>query len=86
LLEISGSHSIFIGDSYILHYGTGNKIVSRTGNKKIRHFLTTINVQKNPLAPNGRLSQLLLLIDIYVIICIYVCLYMYMYTYGYTYL
>jgi len=30
LLEISGSRSIFIGDSYILHYGTN--IVSRTGN------------------------------------------------------
>jgi len=48
LLVISGSHSIFIGVSYILHHG--NEIVSRTGNKVIRHFLTTINVRKNPLA------------------------------------
>jgi len=37
----------FFGDSYILHYG--NDIVSRTGNKEIRHFLTTINKRKNPL-------------------------------------
>jgi len=48
LLEISGSHSNFIGVIYILHYG--NEIVSRTGNKEIRHFLTTTNVRKNPLA------------------------------------
>jgi len=47
-LEISGSHSISIGDSYIVHYG--NSMVSCTGNKKIRHFLTTINVRKNCLA------------------------------------
>ena len=31
----------------ILHYG--NDIVFHTGNKKIRHFLTTINLRKNPL-------------------------------------
>jgi len=48
LLEISGSHSNFIGVSYMFHYG--NELVSRTGNKEIRHFLTMINVQKNPFA------------------------------------
>jgi len=32
----------------MFHYG--NELVSRTGNKEIRHFLTMINVQKNPFA------------------------------------
>jgi len=56
LLEISGSHSIFIGDSYILHHG--NDIVSCTGNKKLRHFLTTINVRKNPVAKTQQVTVL----------------------------
>ena len=34
LLEISGSHSNIISDSYVFHYG--NELVSRTGNKGIR--------------------------------------------------
>ena len=47
LLEISGSHSNIISDSYIFHYG--NELVSRTGNKEIRHFVTTNYDQKYPL-------------------------------------
>jgi len=35
LLEISGSHSYIISDSYIFHYG--NELVSHTGNKEIRY-------------------------------------------------
>ena len=48
LLEISGSHSNIISDSYVFHYG--NKLVSRTGNKEIRHFITTNYDQKYPFA------------------------------------
>jgi len=48
LLEISGSHSNIISDSYIIHYG--NELVSRTGNKEIRHFVTTNYDQKYPFA------------------------------------
>jgi len=47
LLEISGSHSNIISDSYVFHYG--NELVSRTGNKEIRHFVTTNFDQKYPL-------------------------------------
>ena len=49
LLEISGSHSDIISDSCVFHYG--NELVSRTGNKKIRHFVTTNCDQKYPFAP-----------------------------------
>jgi len=48
LLEISGYHSNIISDSYVFHYG--NELVSRTGNKEIRHFVTTNFVQKYPFA------------------------------------
>ena len=48
LLEISGSHSDIISDSYIFHYG--NELASRTGNKEIRHFVTTNYDQKYPFA------------------------------------
>ena len=48
LLEISGSHSNFISDNYVFHYG--NELVSRTGNKEIRHFVTTNFDQKYPFA------------------------------------
>ena len=49
LLEISGSHSNFISDNYVFHYG--NELVCRTGNKEIRHFVTTNFDQKYPFAP-----------------------------------
>ena len=39
LLKIFGSHSNIISDSYVFHYG--NELVFRTGNKGIRHFVTT---------------------------------------------
>ena len=48
LLEISGSLSNIISDSYVFHYG--NELVSRTGNKEIRHFVTTNYDQKYPFA------------------------------------
>jgi len=48
LLEISGSHSNIISDSYVSHYG--NELVSRTGNKGIRHFITMNCDQKYPFA------------------------------------
>jgi len=48
LLEISGSHSNIISDSYVFHYA--NELVSRTGNKEIRHFVTTNFDQKYPFA------------------------------------
>jgi len=48
LLETSGSHSNIISDRYIFHYG--NELVSRTGNKEIRHFVTTNYDQKYPFA------------------------------------
>ena len=48
LLEISGSHSNIFSDSYVFHYG--NELVSRTGNKEIRHFVTTNFDQKYPFA------------------------------------
>ena len=48
LLEISGSHSNIISDSYVFHYG--NELVSRTGNKGIRHFVATNYDQKYPFA------------------------------------
>jgi len=48
LLEISGSHSNIISDSYVFHYG--NELVSCTGNKEIRHFVTTNYNQKYPFA------------------------------------
>ena len=48
LLEISGSHSNIISDSYVFH--DGNELVSRTGNKEIRHFVTTNYDQKYPFA------------------------------------
>ena len=48
LLEISGSHSNIISDSYVFHYG--NELVSRTGIKGIRHFVTTNYDQKYPFA------------------------------------
>ena len=48
LLEISGSHSNIISDSYVFHYG--NELVSRTGNKEICHFITTNYDQKYPFA------------------------------------
>ena len=48
LLEISGSHSDIISDSYVFHYG--NELASRTGNKEIRHFVTTNYDQKYPFA------------------------------------
>ena len=50
LLEISGSHSNIISDSYVFRYG--NELVSRTGNKGIRHFVTTNYDQKYPFASN----------------------------------
>ena len=49
LLEISGSHSNIISDSYVFHYD--NELASRTGNKEIRHFVTTNYDQKYPFAP-----------------------------------
>jgi len=49
LLEISGSHLNIISDSYIFHYG--NELVSHTGNKEIRHFVTMNYDQKYPFAP-----------------------------------
>ena len=49
LLEISGSHSNIIRDSYVFHYG--NELVSRTGNKEIRHFVTANFDQSTPLHP-----------------------------------
>ena len=48
LLEISGSHSNIISDSYVFHYG--NELVSHTGNKEIRHFVKTNYDQKYPFA------------------------------------
>ena len=48
LLEISGSYSNIISDSYVFHYG--NELVSRTGNKGIRHFVTTNYDKKYPFA------------------------------------
>ena len=51
LLEISGSHLNIISDSYVFHYG--NELVSRTGNKEIRHFVTTNYDQKYPFACSG---------------------------------
>ena len=48
LLEISGSHSNIISDSYVFHYG--NELVSRTGNKEVRYFVTTNYDQKYPFA------------------------------------
>ena len=54
MLEISGSHSNIISDSYVFHYG--NELVSRTGNKEIRHFITTNYDQKYPFAENSRLK------------------------------
>ena len=48
LLEISGSHSNIISDSYVFHYS--NELVSRTGNKEIRHFVITNYDQKYPFA------------------------------------
>ena len=47
-MEISGSHSNIISDSYVFHYG--NELVSHTGNKEIRHFVTTNFDQKYPFA------------------------------------
>ena len=52
LLEISGSHSNIVSDSYVFHYG--NELVSRTGNKGIRHFVTTNYDQKYPFAHTAR--------------------------------
>ena len=54
MLEISGSHSNIISDSYVFHYG--NELVSRTGNKEIRHFVTTNFDQKYPFALTTILS------------------------------
>jgi len=56
LLEISGSHSNIISDSYIFHYG--NELVSRTVtvNKEIRHFVATDCDQKCPFAPWKKLD------------------------------
>ena len=52
LLEISGSHSNIISDSYVFHYG--NELVSRIGNKEIRPFIAAGCDQKYPFAPlNG---------------------------------
>jgi len=48
LLEISGSHSNIISDSYVFHYG--NELVSPTRYKEIRHFVTTNFDQKYPFA------------------------------------
>ena len=48
MLEISGSHSNIISDSYVFHYG--NEVVSCTGNKEIRRFVTTKHDQKYPFA------------------------------------
>ena len=48
LLEISGSHSNIISDSYVFHYG--NELISRTGNKEICHFVTANYDQKYPFA------------------------------------
>jgi len=48
LLEISGSHSNIISDSYIFH--CGSELVSRTGNKEIRHFVAANYDQKYPFA------------------------------------
>jgi len=47
LLEISGSHSNIISDSYVFHYG--NELVSHTGNKEIRHFVQQIIIKGTPL-------------------------------------
>jgi len=55
LLEISGSHSNIISDSYVFHYG--NELVSRTGNKGIRHFVTTNSDQKYPFAGCPKLAN-----------------------------
>ena len=54
LLEISGSHSNIFIDSYVFHYG--NELVSRTGNKGIRHFVTTNYDQKYPFAEVGEIA------------------------------
>jgi len=54
LLEISGSHSNINSDSYIFHYG--NEFVSHTGNKEIRHFVTTNYDQKYPFATKWHLD------------------------------
>jgi len=48
LLEISGSHSNIISDSYVFHYG--NELVSRTESEESRHFVTTNYDQKYPFA------------------------------------
>jgi len=48
LLEISGSHSNIISDSYVFHYG--NELVSRTGSRGVRHFVTASCDQRYPFA------------------------------------
>ena len=62
MLEISGSHSNFISDNYVFHYG--NELVSRTGNKEIRHFVTTNYDQKLQI---GRLTPIPVLYFTYAI-------------------
>jgi len=52
LLEISGSLSNIISDSYVFH--DGSELVSRTGNKEIRHSVTTNYDQKYPFAHSAR--------------------------------
>ena len=47
LLEISGSHSNIISDSYIFHYG--NELVSRTGKRKFVTSLQRITIKSTPL-------------------------------------
>jgi len=53
LLEISRFNSNSISDCHVTHYG--NNLDSRTGNRKLRHFVTTNYDQKStPLQqPNG---------------------------------
>jgi len=58
LLEISGSHPNIISDSYIFHYG--NELVSRTGNKEIRHFVTTNFDRKYPFAQSDSIGRTIL--------------------------
>ena len=56
MLEISGSHSNIISDSYVFRYD--NELVSYTGNKEIRHFVTTNYDQKYPFAKYFTVSSL----------------------------
>jgi len=47
LLEISGSHSNIISDSYVFHYS--NELVSLTGNREFVTSLQRITIKSTPL-------------------------------------